>query len=57
LDPLATESKFQHLVKWKTTLEGWVKINSDATFVAETGKGAGGVVMRNSQGEVLVVAA
>jgi hypothetical protein len=44
------------LVKWKAPLEGWVKINSDATFVAETGKGAGGVVMRNSQGEVLVVA-
>ena len=44
-------------VKWKAPLEGWVKINSDAAFVAETGKGAGGVVMRNSQGEVLAAAA
>jgi hypothetical protein len=37
--------------------EGWVKINLDAAFVAKTGKGAGGVVMRNSQGEVLAAAA
>jgi hypothetical protein len=44
-------------VKWKAPLEGWVKINSDDAFVAEMGKGAEGVVMRNSQGEVLVAAA
>jgi hypothetical protein len=44
-------------VKWKAPLEGWVKINSDAAFVAETGKGAVGVVMRNSQGEVLAASA
>jgi hypothetical protein len=34
-----------------------VKINSDVAFVAETDKGAGGVVMRNSYGEVLAATA
>lgn len=34
-----------------------MKINSYAGFVATAGKDAGGVVLRNSQGEVLSVAA
>jgi hypothetical protein len=33
-----------------------VTFNSDVGFVAETGKGAGSIVMRNSQGEVLAAA-
>ena len=34
-----------------------MKVNTDAAFVSATGDGAGGAVVRNSQGEIMMAAA
>nr|CAB3463968.1 unnamed protein product [Digitaria exilis] len=38
---------------WDPPVEGWVKINSDGSFDATNGHGAGAAVLRDHQGKVL----
>ena len=44
-------------IMWKKPPLGWMKVNTDAAFVSATGDGAGGAVVRNSQGEIMMAAA
>lgn len=44
-------------VMWKKPPVGWMKVNTDAAFVSATGEGAGGAVVRNLEGEILMAAA
>ena len=44
-------------IMWKKPPLGWMKVNIDAAFVSATGDGAGGAVVRNSQGEIMMAAA
>jgi hypothetical protein len=39
--------------KWTVPLEGWVKLNTDARYQPDTGEASTGVVVRDSQGNVL----
>jgi hypothetical protein len=39
--------------KWQKPEDGWVKINTDATFNATTCTSSGGVVLRDHEGAVL----
>jgi len=44
-------------VMWKKPPVCWMKVNTDAAFVSTTSDGAGGAVVRNSQGEIVMAAA
>jgi hypothetical protein len=44
-------------VKWKKPDAGWLKVNTDAAFDAESGTGSGGVTIRDEQGLVIAGAA
>lgn len=41
---------------WTPPKEGWIKLNVDGSFVAQTGQADVGVVARNSQGKVVFAA-
>jgi ribonuclease HI len=41
---------------WMAPKEGWIKLNTDADFVADTGEASAGIVARNAEGEVLLSA-
>ena len=44
---LSVEQKQQREVeRWKGPEQGWIKVNTDAAFIAETGSGTSGVVIR-----------
>jgi hypothetical protein len=43
--------------KWQKPDQGWVKVNTDATFDAATENGASGAVMRNDRGEFVAASA
>ena len=43
--------------RWRGPPEDWVKVNTDASFSALSASGASGVVLRNSQGEVIAALA
>jgi hypothetical protein len=42
--------------RWTVPPEGWVKLNSDAGYRPDTGEASTGVVIRDSQGKVLLSA-
>jgi len=55
---LPVEQKQQREVeRWKGPEQGWIKVNTDAAFIAETGSGTSGVVIRNHNGRVVAGAA
>jgi hypothetical protein len=41
---------------WKRPPHGWVKINSDANFHAETGEVSAGAIVRDETGQILLIA-
>ncbi|RLN19247.1 hypothetical protein C2845_PM02G17320 [Panicum miliaceum] len=43
--------------RWTRLHEHWVKVNTDASFLASSSSGAGGVIIRDSEGRLLSVAA
>jgi hypothetical protein len=43
--------------KWQKLDQGWVKVNTDATFDAATGNGASGAVLRSDWGEFVAASA
>ena len=49
-----TSSSADHVEEATTRLD---EVNTDAAFVSATGDGAGGAVVRNSQGEIMMAAA
>jgi hypothetical protein len=42
--------------KWEPPSWGWVKLNTDATFCHETGAAGTGIIIRDAEGSVLLVA-
>jgi hypothetical protein len=42
---------------WRKPDHGWVKVNTDATFNAETGQGASGAVLRDDRGAFVAASA
>jgi ribonuclease HI len=46
-----------HSSEWRTPPQGWVKVNTDATFRMSTAIGASGVIIRDSEGTPLAAAA
>ena len=43
--------------RWSKPQEHWIKVNTDASFVASSSSGAGGVVVRDADGRLLPAAA
>uniref|UniRef100_K3YZA3 RNase H type-1 domain-containing protein n=1 Tax=Setaria italica TaxID=4555 RepID=K3YZA3_SETIT len=48
-----TSSSSESCDIWRPPDDGWVKINIDASFLAEGAKVGGGVVIRNHQGNLI----
>lgn len=42
--------------KWECPREGWLKVNVDGSFIAETGEASVGAVIRDHTGRLIVAA-
>lgn len=42
--------------KWRPPPEGWIKVNTDASFIDESGKASAGIIARDSHGQVTLTA-